>query len=237
MPVNKVVESVDEAVKDIFDGAIILFGGFGPPERRPNYLIEALVRQGAKNLTFVGNTTLDVGALCVNKQIKKGVAAIPVTASTRYISPFEEQFHKGEVEIEMVPQGTLAERIRANKAGIGAFFVPTGPGTIIEQGKEVRIIDGKPHVLEYAIKADFALIRAYKADRLGNLIFRGTSRTFNATMAGAAKVTIVEVDEVIPPEEMDPEAIVTPGLYVDRVVVRPEERRTKIVQKIRMEER
>ncbi len=237
MPVNKVVESFDEAVKDIFDGAVILFGGFGTPGGRPQYLIEALLRQGAKNLTFVGNTTIDARDLCANKQIKKGVAAFPVAPSPRYITPFEEQFRQGDVELEMVPQGTLAVRIRANQAGIGAFFVPTGPGTIIEQGKEVRIIDGRPHVLEYPIKADFALIRAYKADRLGNLIYRGTSRTFNATMAGAAKVTIAEVDEVIPPEELDPEAIVTPALYVDRVVVRPEEGRTKIVQKIRKEER
>jgi len=249
MPINKVVASFDEAVKDVFDGATILFGGFGPPGGCPSYLIQALVKQGARELTIVGNTTgftrewirernfLDVGALCVNKQVKKGIAAFPVLASPLRISTFEELLRAGEVEVEMVPQGTLAERIRANKAGIGAFYTPTGPGTVVERGKEVRIIDGKPHVLEYPIKADFAFVRAYKADRLGNLVYRGTSRTFNATMAGAATVTIAEVDEVVPVGALEPEEIVTPALYVDRVVVRPREGRTKIVQKIRKEER
>lgn len=255
MAVNKAVESFDEAVKDVFDGDIILFGGFGGAGGLPSYLIRALAKQGAKELTIVGNTTGfgrelmttrgvtilewwdDVGLLCENKQVKKGIAAFPVAASPQLVSPFEKQLRAGEVEIEIVPQGTLAERIRANKAGIGAFFTPTGPGTIIEKGKEVRVIDGRPHVLEHPIKADFAFIRAYKADRLGNLIYRGTSRTFNATMAGAAKVTIAEVDEVIPVKEMDPEAVVTPGIWVERVVVRPEEGKTRIVQKIRKEER
>lgn len=257
MPINKVVESFDEAVKDVFNGATILFGGFGGTGGTPCYLIRALAKQGAKELTIVGNTTgfgrelrermkaqgrvypdwmEDVGILCENKQVKKGIAAFPVAASPQLVSPFEKQLRAGEVKIEMVPQGTLAERIRANKAGIGAFFTPTGPGTIIEKGKEVRIIDGRLHVLEYPIKADFAFIRAYKADRLGNLIYRGTSRTFNATMAGAAKVTIAEVDEIAPIEEMDPEAIVTPAIWVERVVVRPVEGKTKIIQKIRKEE-
>ena len=259
MAVNKVLESFDEAVKDVFDGAIILFGGFGGAGGLPSYLIRALAKQGAKELTIVGNnlgmgrklmtqlatmrgTTVlewwdDPGLLCENKQVKKGIAAFPVQASPQFVSPFEKQLRAGEVEIEIVPQGTLAERIRANKAGIGAFFTPPGPGTIMEKGKEVRVIDGRPYVLEHPIKADFAFIRAYKADRLGNLIYRGTSRTFNATMAGAAKVTIAEVDEVIPIEAMDPEAVVTPAIWVERVVVRPEEGKTKIVQKIRKEER
>lgn len=255
MAINKVVESFDEAVKDVFDGAIILFGGFGGPGGMASYLIRALAKQGAKELTIVGNTAGfgrelmktrgrimpdwwdDVGVLCENRQVKKGIAAFPVAASPLLVSPFEKQLRAGEVEIEMVPQGTLAERIRANKAGIGAFFTPTGPGTIIEKGKEVRVIDGRTYVLEYPIKADFAFIRAYKADRLGNLIYRGTSRTFNATMAGAAKVTIAEVDEIVAVEDMDPEAVVTPALFVEGVVVRPEEGRTKIVQKIREEER
>lgn len=241
MPINKVVASFDEAVKDIFDGAVILLGGFGSPGGKPGYLFDALVRHGAKNLTVVCNSTYYATDLFSNKQIKKTIASVPLTAargaSGAIVSPFEEQFRKGEMELEMVPQGTLAERIRANKAGIGAFYTPTGPKTVIEQGKEVRIIDGRPHLLEYPIKADFAFIRAYKADRLGNLIFRGTSRSFNATMAGAARVTIVEVDEVIPVEEMDPEAVVIPALYVERIVIRPEDGRTKIVQKIRREER
>jgi len=233
--INKVVESFDEAVKDVFDGSVILVGGFVglyTAGGTPTYLIQALVRQGANGLTVVSNSTLYTGDLCKNKQIKKGITAFPVLATSQRILPFEEQCRAGQVKVEIVPQGTLAERIRANRAGIGAFYTPVGAGTIVERGKEVRIIDGKPHLLEYPIKADFAFIRAYKADRLGNLIYRGTSRTFNATMAGAAKITIAEVDEIVPVGELDPEAIVTPGIYVERVVVRPEEGRTKIVQKI-----
>ena len=235
MAINKVVESFDEAVKDVFDGSVILVGGFVglyTAGGTPTYLIQALVRQGANGLTVVSNSTLYTGDLCKNKQIKKGITAFPVLATSQRILPFEEQCRAGQVKVEIVPQGTLAERIRANRAGIGAFYTPVGAGTIVERGKEVRIIDGKPHLLEYPIKADFAFIRAYKADRLGNLIYRGTSRTFNATMAGAAKITIAEVDEIVPVGELDPEAIVTPGIYVERVVVRPEEGRTKIVQKI-----
>jgi 3-oxoacid CoA-transferase A subunit len=254
MSINKEVASFDEAVKDVFDGATVLIGGFGDPGSIPSYLIRALAKQGAKNLTIVGNSTgygrelrksmdlpvwdwwEDAGILSANGQVKKAIAAFPVPASPKLVNPFEKRFRANEVEVELVPQGTLAERIRANKAGIGAFFTPTGPGTIIEGEKEVRVIDGKPHILEYAIKADFAFIRAYKADRLGNLIYRGTMRTFNATMAGAAKVTIAEVDEIIPVEEMDPEAVVTPALYVERVGVRTPEGRVQIVQKIRKEE-
>jgi 3-oxoacid CoA-transferase A subunit len=259
MPIDKVVGSFDEAVKDVFEGALILVGGFGNPGACPSYLTRALAKQGAKQLTIIANTTgitskemmekmvglgvrlfpdwfVDVDILCQNRQVKKAIAAFPVPTSALLVSTFEKQLRAGQVEIEMVPQGTLAERIRANKAGIGGFFTPTGPGTIIEKGKEVRIIDGRPHVLEYPIKADFAFVRAYKADKLGNLIYRGTSRTFNATIAGAAKVTIAEVDEVVPVGGLDPEGIVTPALYVQRVVGRPLEGRTKIVQKIRKDE-
>ncbi len=255
MPINKVVGSFDEAVKDVFDGAVILLGGFGGPGGVPCYLIKALAKQGAKELTLVGNVVSmgkqflkemgrvfpdwfeGPGLLYENGQVRKGISAFPVSPSSRIVNTFGEVLRAGEEEVELVPQGTLAGRIRANKAGIGAFFTPTSPGTLIGKGKEVRVIDGRPYVLEYPIKADFAFVRAYKADRLGNLIYRGTSRTFNATMAGAAKVTIAEVDEVIPVEEMDPEAVVTPTIWVERVVVRPQEGRTKIVQKIRMEER
>ncbi len=256
MAINKVVASFDQAVKDVFDGATILIGGFGTPGGSPSYLIEALSRQGAKNLTIVGNTVgigkelmqvvasfmsvpewwYDGGQLAANQQVRKGIAAFPVSASPLLVSPFEKQLRAGEVEIEIVPQGTLAERIRAAKAGIGAFYCPIGPGTVVEKGKDVKVIDGRKHILEYAIKADFGLIRAYKADRIGNLIYRGTSRTFNATMAGAAKVTIAEVDEVVEVGELDPERVATPALYVDRIVVRPEEGRTQIKQKISKEE-
>jgi len=256
MAINKVVSSFDEAVKDFFDGATVLIGGFGTPGGCPSYLMEALGRQGAKDLTIVCNNVgfgkelmkiaamfmkvpdwwYDGGELANNRQVKKAIAAFPVLASPLLVSPFEKQLRAKEVEIEIVPQGTLAERIRAAKAGIGAFYCPVGPGTIAEKGKEVRIIEGKKHVLEYPIKADFALIRAYKADRLGNLIYRGTSRTFNATMAGAAKVTIAEVDDVVEVGELDPERIATPAIYVDRVAARPEDGRTRVVQKISKEE-
>jgi 3-oxoadipate CoA-transferase alpha subunit len=256
MAINKVVDSFDEAVKDFFDGATVLIGGFGTPGGCPSYLMEALGRQGAKELTIVCNNVgfgkelmkvvamfttapdwwYDGGQLADNRQVKKAIAAFPVLASPLLVSPFEKQLRAKEVEIDIVPQGTLAERIRAAKAGIGAFYSPVGPGTIVGKGKEVRVIDGREHVLEYPIKADFALIRAYKGDRLGNLVYRGTSRTFNATMAGAAKVTIAEVDEVVEVGELDPESVVTPALYVNRVVVRPEAGRTKIVQRIGKEE-
>ncbi len=256
MAINKIVDSFDEAVKDFFDGATVLIGGFGTPGGCPSYLMEALGRQGAKELTIVCNNVgfgkelmkvvsmfmkvpdwwYDGGQLADNRQVKKAIAAFPVLASPLLVSPFEKQLRAKEVEIDIVPQGTLAERIRAAKAGIGAFYSPVGPGTIVEKGKEVKVIDGRKHVLEYPIKADFALIRAYKADRLGNLVYRGTSRTFNATMAGAAKVTIVEVDEVVEVGELDPESVVTPALYVNRVAVRPEAGRTKIVQRIGKEE-
>lgn len=256
MAINKVVDSFDEAVKDVFDGATILIGGFGTPGGSPSYLMQALGRQGAKDLTIVCNNVgfgkelmefvakfttapdwwYDGGQLADNRQVKRAIAAFPVLASPLLVSPFEKQLRAGEVEIEIVPQGTLAERIRAAKAGIGAFYCPVGPGTIVEKGKEVKVIDGRKHVLEYPIKADFGLIRAYKGDRLGNLIYRGTSRTFNATMAGAARVTIAEVDEVVEVGELDPESVVTPALYVDRIAVRPEVGRTKFVQKIGKEE-
>jgi len=256
MAINKGGDSVDEAVKDFFDGATVLLGGFGTPGGCPSYLMEALGRHGAKDLTIVCNNVgfgkelmqvvamftkapdwwYDGGQLADNRQVKKAIAAFPVLASPLLVSPFEKQLRASEVEIDIVPQGTLAERIRAAKAGIGAFYCPVGPGTIVEKGKEIKVIDGRKHVLEYPIKADFGLIRAYKADRLGNLIYRGTSRTFNATMAGAAKVTIAEVDEVVELGDLDPESVVTPALYVDRVAVRPEAGRTEIIQKISKEE-
>ena len=178
----------------------------------------------------------DGGDLAANGQVKRAIAAFPVLASPLLVSPFEKQLRAGEVEIEIVPQGTLAERIRAAKAGIGAFFCPVGPGTIVEKGKETKVIKGRKHVLEYPIEADFALVRAYRGDRLGNLVYRGTSRTFNATMAGAAKVTIAEVDQVVEVGELDPESVVTPAAYVDRIAVRPEEGLTKVVQRIGKEE-
>ena len=235
MPVNKIVSSFDEAVADIEDGATIMIGGFGTVVGTPSLLIEAVARKGVKDLTMVSNVTgfgkevwrnlgfkfaEDQDILVRNGQIKKAIATAPVSAI--YENNFERLLRAGKVELEMVSQGTLAERIRAAKAGLGGVYVTVGIGTVLEEGKETKIIDGKKYILELPLKADFALIKAHKGDRWGNLVYRRTSRTFNAVMAGAAKVTIAEVDEIVELGELDPEVIVTPGLYVDRVVVRPQ---------------
>jgi 3-oxoadipate CoA-transferase alpha subunit len=254
MAVNKVVDSFDEAVKDVFDGATILIGTFGNAGGTPSWLIRALRDQGAKGLTLVGNgpgfgkariemikrsgrvVTLpewfeDHGILCENGQVRHAICSFPVSASPVIKTAFEEALDKAEVTVEILPQGTLAERCRAAKIGVAAFYTPTGPGTVVAEGKEVRDFNGRPHVLEHAIKGDFSLIRAHKADRRGNLVYRGTSRTFNAVMAGASTINIAEVDEVVELGKLNPDAIVTPGIWVDRVVVRPKEGWVKEVQK------
>jgi len=237
--INKVVASFDEAVKDIFDSAVILMGGFGPANGTPTNLLRALERQGAKDLTLVANTPGagrapegsrpfrktppdydDGGILIQSGQVKKAICAFPGLNRPGIPDPLFENWEAGKLEVEMVPQGTLAERIRAARAGIGAFFIPTGAGTVIEKDKEKRVIDGREHILEYPLKADFALVRAYRADRYGNCVYQGTSRNFNPVMAGAAKVTIVEADELVELGDLTPEVIVTPGIYVDRIAVR-----------------
>jgi 3-oxoadipate CoA-transferase, alpha subunit len=242
--INKVIDSFDEAVADVFDGAIILVGGFGPANGTPSYLLRALEKQGAKNLTIVGNTPGggrakpgvapsfprfrtpknydNAGILIQNGQVNKVICAFPGTNPGAGTAIYE-RMQVGLMEVELTGQGTLAERIRANKAGVAAFYTPTGPGTMLEKGKEVREFNGRKHLLEYAIRADFALVRAYKGDRWGNLVYQGTSRNFNATMAGAAKVTIAEIDELVELGDLDPETIVTPSIYVDRVVLRPKD--------------
>jgi 3-oxoadipate CoA-transferase alpha subunit len=236
MPINKIVSSFDEAVADIEDGATIMIGGFGTVVGTPSLLIEAVARKGVKDLTMVSNVTgfgkevwknlgfkfaEDQDILVRNGQIKKAIATAPVSAI--YENNFEKLLRAGKVELEMISQGTLAERIRAAKAGLGGVYVPVGIGTVLEEGKETKIIDGKKYILELPLRADFALIKAHKGDRWGNLVYRRASRTFNAVMAGAAKVTIAEVDEIVELGELDPEVIVTPGIYVDRVVARPKE--------------
>ena len=242
MTINKIVNSFDDAVADVFDGAVILIGGFGPANGCPSYLIRALARQGAKNLTLVGNTPGrgradspppqggpirkmppnydDGGLLIQNDQVIKTICAFPGTPRPGMKNALVDRYTAGQLEVELAPQGTLAERIRAAKAGIPAFYTPTGVGTIIEKGKEVREIDGRKYLLEHAIKADFALIRAHKGDRRGNLVYQGTSRNFNGAMAGAATITIAEVDETVELGDLGPEVIATHGIYVDRVVSR-----------------
>jgi 3-oxoacid CoA-transferase A subunit len=237
--INKVAKNFDEAVADIFDGAVILMGGFGPANGTPTNLLLAIEKLGVKNLTIVANTPgygrlpegapefrltppdyEDGGILIQNRQVKKVICAFPSLREAGTDIPLWQQWEAGELEIETVPQGTLAEKIRAARAGVGAFYIPTGAGTVIEEGKEKRVIDGREHIMEYPLKADFALVRAYRADRYGNCVYQGTSRNFNPVMAGAAKITIVEADELVELGELDPEAIVTPGVYVDRVAVR-----------------
>lgn len=214
---GKVWDSIDEAVKDIQDGQTIVVGGFGLcgiPEK----CIEALKKQGTKNLTIVSNNCgvddWGLGLLLANKQIKKMIAS--------YVGEnkiFEQQYLSGELEVELTPQGTLAERIRAGGAGIPAFYTATGVGTPIAEGKETRLFNGKEYLLEEAIVGDFALVKAWKADKLGNLIFRKTSRNFNPLAAAAGKITIVEVEEIVEVGELNPDEIHTPGVYVQRVVL------------------
>ena len=227
MPVNKIVETFEKAVSDIPDGATIMLGNFAGPGGTPYYLIQALRKQGAKNLTIVANTAGGIGLtldfddhriLFENKQVKKVIATFPFSPSPSRPSPAEKQIVAGEAELELVPQGTLAERIRAGGAGIPAFYTPTGVGTVIEEGKEKRYFDGRPYLLEHALTADYAFVRAYKADEMGNLVYRGTQRQFNPIMAVAARVTIAEVDEIVKPGNLDPEAVITPGIFVHRIV-------------------
>ena len=153
--------------------------------------------------------------------MKKAIASYPVSPSASRPTAFELAYRRGEVELELVPQGTLAERLRAGGAGVAAFYTPTGVGTLISEGKETRVIDGKEYVLEEALRADFCIIRGHQADTLGNVVYKGTSRNFNSVMAPAAAITVVEVDEVVEPGQLDPEAIITPGIHVNRIVIRP----------------
>ena len=234
MPIDKLFPSFAQAIADIPDGAVLMIDGFGGPGGMPSYLILTLRDHGAKGLTVIGNSAglggfgakkgesfIDTSILYENKQVRKCVASFPVPRSASQVNAFQRAWQAGGVELEVVPQGTLAERIRAGGAGIPAFYTPTGAGTLVAEGKEVRVFDGREYVLERALKADYALIRAHKADRLGNLLYRGTSRNFNSVMATAARVTIAEVDEVVEPGELDPEAVVTPGIFVHRIVERP----------------
>ena len=216
--VTKVVESPAAAVAGIKDGATVMIGGFGTAGM-PAVLIDALIAQGAGGLTVVcnnaGNGDTGLAALLKAGRVRKIICSFPRQADS-YV--FDALYRAGKVELEVVPQGTLVERIRAAGAGIGAFFTPTGYGTMLADGKESRVIAGRPHVLEYPIHADVALIKARASDRWGNLVYRKTARNFGPVMATAAACTIVEVSEVVGLGELDPESIVTPGIFVHRVV-------------------
>lgn len=208
----------DAAVDGIHDGAVLLVGGFGLAGQ-PVGLIDAVFRAGVADLTVVSNNagSGDVGlaALIGAGRVRKVVCSFPRQADSW---EFDRMYHAGKIELEVVPQGTLAERIRAGGAGIGAFYCPTGAGTLLAEGKETRIFDGREFVLELPITGDVALIKAHRADTAGNLVFRKTARNFGPVMATAARRTIVEVDEVVEPGELDPESVVTPGIFVDCIV-------------------
>jgi 3-oxoacid CoA-transferase A subunit len=212
---NKVVENADIALSDLTDGQTLMIGGFGLCGI-PENCIAALVRKGVRNLTCISNNAgvddFGIGLLLQSRQVRKMISS--------YVGEndeFERQLLSGELEVELIPQGTLAERIRAGGAGIPAFFTPAGVGTEVAEGKEVRWFDGKPHILEYALKADFTLIKAWKGDAMGNLIYRATARNFNPMMATAARITVAEVEELVPIGSLNPDHIHTPSIYVKRI--------------------
>jgi 3-oxoacid CoA-transferase subunit A len=212
---NKVVKSADEAIRDMQDGAVIMSGGFGL-SGNPENLIEAIHRKGVKNLTIISNncgtTDKGLGVLLQSRQVRKMIAS--------YVGEnkeFERQFLGGELEVELNPQGTLAERIRAGGAGLGGFFTPTGAGTQIAQGKESRVIDGREMIFEKPLKADYAIVRAWKGDKWGNLVFRKTARNFSPNMCTAARITIAEVEHLVEVGELDGDQIHVPSVYVKRI--------------------
>ena len=216
--IDKRVASLADAVEGIEDGATVLVGGFGA-SGVPVELVHALLDRGTTDLTVVTNNAgsgeTDVAALLRERRVRRIVCSYPRSAGSVW---FEERWRAGEVELELVPQGTLSERMRAAAAGLGGFFTPTGADTRLAEGKEVRVIDGRRHVFEEPLPGDVALVRAARADRWGNLVYRTAARNFGPTMAAAAALTVVQVDEFVELGALDPEAVVTPGIFVDRVV-------------------
>jgi 3-oxoacid CoA-transferase subunit A len=212
---NKLVKNAEEAVADIPSGAILMLGGFGL-SGIPENCIKALLAKNIKDLTCISNNAgvdgFGIGLLLENRQVRKMISS--------YVGEnheFERQYISGELEVDLLPQGTLAERIRAGGAGIPAFFTPAGYGTEVAEGKEVREFEGKMYLMERWLKADFAIVKAWKGDTMGNLIYRGTAQNFNPMMAAAGKITIAEVEELVEPGELDPAHVHTPGLYVQRI--------------------
>ena len=231
---SEIARSFSEAVADIPDGATLMIDGFAGPGGTPQNLIRALRDHGASDLTIISNTAglasvigfgtipgdrpIDIGVLVDNDQVKKVIASFPVSPSPSRPTAFETAYREGKIELEVVPQGTLAERIRAGGAGIPAFYTPTGVGTLMADGKESRVFDGREYLLERALEADFALLRAHISDTMGNTQYRGTSRNFNGVMATSADIVIMEVDRIVEPGQIDPGSVHTPGIYVNRVV-------------------
>ena len=213
--INKVIKDADEAVRDIPDNAVLMLGGFGL-SGIPENCISALLKKGVKGLTCISNNAgvddFGIGLLLKTRQVRKMISS--------YVgenAEFERQLLSGELEVELIPQGTLAERCRAGGAGIPAFFTPAGYGTEVAEGKEVREFDGKKYLMERWLRADFSIVKAWKGDTAGNLIYRGTARNFNPMMAAAGKITIAEVEELVPIGTLDPNHIHTPGIYVQRI--------------------
>jgi 3-oxoacid CoA-transferase subunit A len=213
---NKVFASSDEAVADVFEGATIMLGGFGMCGV-PENLIRALVRKGVGGLHTISNN-MGVDGFGMGLMLEAGLIASHLGSYVGENKLLETRMIAGQLHVSLIPQGTLAERIRAGGAGIPAFYTPAGVSTIVAEGKEVREFDGRQYLLERALTADFALVRAWRGDRLGNLVYRKTARNFNPMMATAAKVTIAEVEELLEPGEINPDAVVTPGIYVQRIV-------------------
>ncbi|HDG1678856.1 TPA: 3-oxoacid CoA-transferase subunit A [Kluyvera ascorbata] len=215
--IDKSVPTLTDAVAGINDGATIMIGGFGPAGQ-PTQLIDALIEQGARDLTIInnnaGNGEIGLAALLKASRVRKMICSFPRQVDSQI---FDDLYRRGKVELELVPQGNLAARIQAAGAGLGAIFTPTGYGTPLAEGKETREIDGRHYVLEYPIKADFALIKAHQGDRWGNLVYRKAARNFGPIMATAAKTTIAEVTNLVALGELDPENVVTPGIFVQRI--------------------
>lgn len=216
--INKIIGSAAEAVSEIHDGATVMIGGFGEAGS-PIELIHALIDHGAKNLTVISNNTgsghVGLAALIENKQVAKTICSFPRTANSKV---FPELYNAGKIELELVPQGTLAERMRAGGAGIPAFYTPASVNTPLAEGKESRVFKGQEYVLEYGIKADFALVKAETADRYGNLLYHATARNFGPIICTASKVAIVQAKKIVEPGQIDLETVITPGIFVQKVV-------------------
>jgi 3-oxoacid CoA-transferase A subunit len=218
--IDKIMPSIESALDGIKDGVTLMIGGFGQAGT-PFNLVQALVEYGVRDLTVISNSISQASPLVENKLVKKLIASFPVWVDRKRPNPLDEQVASGEIELVNIAQGTLAEAIRAGGAGIPAFYTPTGVGTFVEEQKEKRMFHGRKYLLELALKADVALVKAYKGDRMGNLVFHMTARNFNSLMATAAELTIAEVDEIVDIGGLDPEVIVTPGIFVDRLVKAP----------------
>ena len=223
---TKVVENTNQAIRDIPDGATVMIGGFGgsgAPIELIHSLIDRFIETGSpKNLTVVNNNAGN-GQVGLAAMIREGMVSKLICSFPRSVDPvvFNEAYEAGSIELELVPQGTLAERLRSGGAGVAAVYTPTGAGTLLADGKETRNIGGREYILEMGMRADFCIIRGHKADTLGNVVYKGTSRNFNPVMATPARTTVVEVDEIVQPGQLGPEEIVTPGLFIDRIVLRP----------------